>query len=259
MSKPALLIVIILLFVLVFPQFACALNETESASLYNRAGALYREGKFREALELYEQLIGEGITNSDLYYNASNAAYRNDSLGKAVLYLERALRLAPSDDDALSNHVFINSIKQDKEPVSDNPVAAFLARRYNAININSAALWSGFSFALAMLCATGVLIMTEWKRLTATGAAVLLGLIFMLSTGILIEKVHHRNTVVEAVIMIDNANAYSGPGIDNTHIFTVHEGTKVEIQRRQDSWNLIRLKSGAGAWIEANAMEEVDK
>ena len=99
--------------------------------------------------------------------------------------------------------------------------------------------------------------MTEWKRVTAAGAAVLFSLIFILSTGILIEKVHHRNTVVEAVIMIDNANAYSGPGIDNTHIFTVHEGTKVEIQRRQDSWNLIRLKSGAGAWIEADAMEEI--
>jgi len=257
MRKTVPLILMTLVAISVFPRIACAIDEAESASVYNQAGTLYREGKFSESLELFEQLIGKEIANPDLLYNAANAAYRLDLLGKAVLYLERALRLAPSDEDALSNLAFINSIKQDKDPVNDNPVVAFITRRYNAVNINSAALWSGLSFALAMLCATGILIMTDWKRLTAAGITAMCSVIFILSTGMLIEKVHHRNTVTEAVIMVENAQAYSGPGADNTHIFTVHEGTKVEIQRRQDAWNLIRLKSGAGAWVKADSMERI--
>ena len=234
-----------------------ALGETEAGAQYNRAGALYRDGKFRESLELYEQLLGEGIANPDLYYNAANAAYRCDSVGKTILYLERALRLDPSDTDARANLAFINSIKQDKEPSNDNPVVAFLTRHYSAININTAAIWSGISFALAMLCATGLLFTAGWKRLAVIGTVILFGLLFLLSTATLIEKVHTRNTIVEAVIMKDVVNAYSGPGEENTHIFTVHEGTKVIIERRQDTWNLIRLKSGAGGWIQADTMETI--
>jgi pentatricopeptide repeat protein len=252
-----LIIPAVIMFWVVGSGIAPAMNETESASLYNKAGALYREGKFKEALDLYEQLMGEGIVNPDLYYNASNAAYRSGSLGKAILYLERTLRLAPSDKDALSNLAFLNSIKQDREPVNDNQVVAFIVDHYNTINSNSAALWSGISFLIVMFIATGILFLSEWKRLTAIIITCMCGLTWIVSTGILIEKVHEHNTVVEAVIMVDNANAYSGPGTDNTHIFTVHEGTKVVIERHQDLWNLIRLKSGAGGWIRADTMEEI--
>ena len=257
MTKKILQLSLIISLLFPFCQPAKALTESEAASHYNQAGALFRDGKFAEALAKYEQLMDAGITHPDLYYNAGNASYRNKTIGKAVLYLERALRLDPSDADVLANLAFINSIKQDKEPVSDNPVLAFFSQHYNAVNSNSAARWSGISFALTMLCATGILFVDGWKRLTAVGAALLCCLVFLVSTGMLIEKVHERNTVVEAVILDESARAFSGPGTDNTHIFTVHEGTKVVIERSQDSWNLIRLKSGAGGWITADVMEKI--
>ena len=73
----------------------------------------------------------------------------------------------------------------------------------------------------------------------------------------LIHKIHVNNTLTEAIIMADEAHAYSGPGTDNTHIFTIHEGTKTVIERSQNSWNLIRLQSGAGGWIRADLMEKI--
>ena len=57
--------------------------------------------------------------------------------------------------------------------------------------------------------------------------------------------------------MADEASAYSGPDIDNIHIFTIHEGTKVVIERSQDDWNLVRLMSGAGGWIRDGLMEPI--
>ncbi|MCE5251812.1 tetratricopeptide repeat protein [bacterium] len=257
MRKHLLIVPLLVLLWVIKPANVPALNEMESASKYNEAGSLYRGGKFKEALDLYEQLIGEGIVNPDLYYNASNAAYRNGALGKAILYLRRSLKLAPSDEDALTNLAFLNSIKQDKEPANDNPVVAFITGHYNTININTAALWSGISFLLAMVFATTMLFLGKLKRLTLIVVSALCGLVFFVSTGILVEKIHERDTKVEAVIMVDNANAYSGPGTDNTHIFTVHEGTTVTLERSQDEWNLVRLMSGAGGWIKAETMERI--
>ncbi len=232
-------------------------NETEAAELYNKAGTSYQNGQFQEALIIYEQLIGNGITNPDLYYNASNAAYRSESLGKAILYLERALKLAPSDPDAIANLTYLNSIKKDKEPLNDNIILAFLSRRYDEINVNSLALWSGISFAVAMLLATMILFLNDWKKTTLIGFLIFSAIVFILSTGLFIHKIQRRATVIEAIIMKDEAKAYSGPDEENTHIFTINEGTKVVIERYQGSWNLIRLKSGAGGWIQSYYMEKI--
>jgi len=242
---------------LIFVSESHAVDKLESAEKYNRAGSLYREGNFVEALLMYEELIHQGIVNPDLYYNASNAAYRSGSTGKAILYLERAIKLAPSDRDALDNLRYLNSIKKDNEPSNSNIVLAFLARRYNNVNVNHAAVWSAVSFALAMFAGIGALFSISWKRLAFAGVSILIGVIFLVSTGIFVEKVHYNITEVEAVIMSEEANAYSGPGVENTHIFTIHEGTKVIIERSQNSWNLIRLISGAGGWIKSDHMERI--
>ncbi len=259
MRKYFLLMPILIFSIIVFNihNIYAAYSEIEAADLYNRAGTLYQNSKFGETLGIYEELIENGITNPDLYYNASNAAYRSGSPGKAILYLERSLKLAPSDPDAISNLTYLNLLKKDKEPLDGNIVMAFFLRLYNSIDINSAALWSGMSFALAMLLATGALFLKNWKRTTLIGISLFCVLAFIISTGLFTHKIHKNNTVVEAIIMIDEAEAYSGPGKENTHIFTINEGTKVVIDRGQNSWNLIRLKSGAGGWVHSDCMEKI--
>ena len=250
---------VVLLTFAVSAAHAAVPGEAGSAARYNQAGALYREGKFREALDIYESLIKAGIRNPDLYYNAANAAYRSHLTGRAVLYLERSLRLSPSDSDARANLEFINSQKQDKESPGGNAVTVFLALWYEAITVNAAAAWSGIGFALMMLCATGALFVFGWKRAVLLGAAAVFCFVFAASTGILIQKTHHASATVEAVVMTPEVNAFSGPGTDNTHIFTIHEGTKVAVERRQDSWWLIRLKSGVGGWVAADSLETIER
>lgn len=249
--------IVCIIFIFLSPSAYCALHDTECATIYNTAGTLYREGHFHEALALYDSLITQEIKDPDLLYNASNAAYRTGSLGRAILYLERSLNLAPSDRDARDNLAFLNNQKQDKDMVHSNVIISFISQRYNALNVNDIALLSGISFTLALICWTLFLFVQRWKRMLSIIIAGLACFVFLISTSILIEKIYYNATVVEAVITSGEANAYSGPGKENTHIFTLHEGTKVVIERSQDSWNLIRLQSGAGGWIKADSMERI--
>jgi hypothetical protein len=241
----------------ILPNAHAASFGTESAALYNRAGDLYRQGKFREALDIYEQLIKRNIKDPDLYYNASNAAWRLNLTGKSVLYLERSLKLDPSDRDALANLAFINSRKQDKETPPMNAVTAFLENSYEQININSAALWSGLAFALMMLFSIGLIFFGGWFRFALITAISVCGFLFLASTAVLVDKVHHDSTETKAVIMAGEVDVYSGPGAENIHIFTIHEGTKVLIERSQNSWDLIRLKSGVGGWMAADSLQAI--
>lgn len=259
MKRTLDIIVYAVAFMGVLTLFATGYAEASSdaASRYNQAGALYRDGKFREALDAYESLVVAGVKNPDLFFNAANAAYRLNMIGKAVLYTERALRLAPSDKDALANLEFLNSRKQDKDPSPGNAVTAFFERRYKAINTNSVAVWSSAAFALMMIALVGVLFATGWKRNTIFAVAGVCGIVFVFSTIILVAKVRSAAQTVEAVIMKPEINAYSGPGDDNTHIFTVHEGTKATVERTQGGWALIRLGSGVGGWVMADGFERI--
>ncbi len=238
-------------------SFTAPLPEAEAAARYNAAGDLYRDGRFGEALEAYEAIIAAGVRNPDLYYNAANAAFRSNLIGKSVLYLERALRLAPSDRDILANLAFVNTRKQDRDPSESNAVLAFLERRYAAVTENAAAVWSGLGFAFMMFFGAGILFLNGWKRNLLAGCAVLCGLVSLGATGMLVQKIRYAATASEAVVMTGELHAYSGPGDDNTLIFTMHEGTKVFVERSQDSWVLVRTKSGIGGWIESKDLEKI--
>ena len=67
-----------------------------SDSLFQSANLLYQEGKYEKALEDYRQISESGLESADLYYNMGNAAYRSNSIGYAILYYEKALKMEPT-------------------------------------------------------------------------------------------------------------------------------------------------------------------
>ena len=70
---------------------------------FDDANALYDAGKFGEAKQTYERLVGHGEWSANLFYNLGNAAYRSSAPGKAVLNYERALALDGSHAEARAN------------------------------------------------------------------------------------------------------------------------------------------------------------
>ena len=70
-------------------------------------------------------------------------------------------------------------------------------------------------------------------------------------------KIHARVFVHEAIAMAREIDAHSGPGAEHTMIFTIHEGTKVTIERQSGDWRLIRLRNGMGGWIPASTIQVI--
>ena len=67
----------------------------------------------------------------------------------------------------------------------------------------------------------------------------------------------HQHSIPKAIILVDEAIGRSGPGPDFLQVFALHEGTKVEIERVEGRWLLVRLRSGLGGWVEARALERI--
>ena len=51
-----------------------------------------------------------------------------------------------------------------------------------------------------------------------------------------------------------HAGGQSGPGEDNTTLFTVHEGLKVRLRDQQGSWWHVSLDNGLNGWLPSDSL-----
>jgi tetratricopeptide (TPR) repeat protein len=79
----------------------------------------YKAAEFKEAAASFEAIAAAGVVNPDLFYNIGNAYLKAHDLGNAILWYERAKRLAPEDPDLLFNLAHADSLVTDK---IDSPV-----------------------------------------------------------------------------------------------------------------------------------------
>ncbi|MDE2998058.1 MAG: tetratricopeptide repeat protein [Gemmatimonadota bacterium] len=238
---------------LLFPVAACGAGT--GASIYNEANALYGRGEFREAADRYEEVVSRGVRNGYVFFNLGNAYFKAGETGQAILAYERALRLMPGDEDVLANLRFVNAVKVDRSP-DDTPnlVTRTLASGYRLLSADVLAV-SG-SVCLFLAAAAGVFrLLARSRRALWIGLLVLAGMGLCGSGALLTYRIYSENTVSEAIVIAHEARGRSGPGDDYLLVFTIHEGTKVTIERVDERWYLVRLPNGIGGWLPGNSLE----
>jgi tetratricopeptide (TPR) repeat protein len=223
-----------------------AWGQSAAAGLYNQGNALYREGDFEAALELYLR-AAESSEDARLFYNLGNAAYKTGRLGQAILWYERALRLAPRDADIQANLVYARLAKLDREEPGPNDVLGdFLYGVY---------LWPALNHLSLLLVVglAGVFGLGLWRLLRPSwggwiGGIALAALLSLVAGGWLAARIQNDQRL-EAVVLAGATTARSGPEMAKTALFELHEGTKVKVDRQEGDWVLVRLPNGLGGWL----------
>lgn len=241
-----------ILLLLLLPAAAAA--ESAAVGLYNQANALYQEGRFDEARHHYRQAAAAGVHDGRLCYNLGNACFKAGDLGLAIVWYERALRLAPRDEDALANLRYANALKQDREPEESNLAWRLFSGVFFWTSMDelctSLGLLALLLFGLAVRQLRSDAPVSGGTLIALTACVTVLTLNGMLLGG----RIYHRATVTEAVVVVAEDTARSGPDAAQTTVFVVHEGTKVRVVRAAGSWRLVRLANGLGGWLPENAL-----
>ena len=225
--------------------------------LFSQANAQYAEGNYAEAAAQYEQVIAEQ-PSAEAYYNLGNAYFKQGELAQAILAYERALRIEPSYKDAKHNLLFAQSrIVDNIEDTQSFFLSNWLKAIRNALNQQT---WMILSIAL-FICMLIVFFLfafsqTVWVRKTAfytSLVALLISLVACINAG----SLHHRDTKrAEAIITQGIVNAKSSPDRSGTDLFTVHEGTKVEITETIGDWCCIHVGNYIG-WMPLAHLERI--
>jgi tetratricopeptide (TPR) repeat protein len=228
-------------------------------SLYHNGNALYEEGKYEEALGIYHQLVQEGKESADLYYNMGNAAYRSNSIGYAVLYYEKALKLEPTHEDAANNLEFVSRYRLDAFEEVPRLFLGTWIRGF--VHILPERSWSILALLFFLLVLTGMVVYLFARRiaLKKTGfvgawvALLLFGLAFS-SAASRHRKIVHPDT---GIILAPSIVVRSSPSESGTELFILHEGTKVELSEGVSGWQNIRVIDGREGWILADDVDSI--
>lgn len=235
-------------------------TATAQEALFNEGNRLYQEGDFRGAADRYAAVLEGGYESSALYYNLGNAHFRLGEMAEAVLNYERAARLDPGDEDVRANLTLVGQMLQDRiEPLP----------RFWMLSVFDwwmALMPRGRLEAAAAACygvlgVAAVFIVLGWPRgwgatvrraayAGAAGTVILGGTLLVRETGI--------GQPEEAVVMAPEARVLSAPSEDGgLTVFTLHEGTKVRIDRRAGEWAEVVLADGKVGWLRLTLLEVI--
>ncbi len=224
--------------------------------LWDKANAAYTDGRWQDAADGYEMIASLGLESPQLYYNAGNAWFKTENLGKAILNYERALKLDPSFSDARYNLEFASSRTQDRIEAVPEFILKTWTRKFCYI-LDSDAWAVIFLVFLALVCAAVLLFLLAptvgWKRTGFISAIV--GII--LGGTALGFSLHQRNDYFlsdEAIVMKPVISTKSSP--DGTmDLFILHEGTKVRILDTVGEWVDIEISDGRQGWVRTSEIE----
>jgi len=223
-------------------------------TLLSRAAAAYGEGRFAGAADIYETIAREYGVSAQLYYNWGNACYKSGNIAPAILYYERALRLAPGDKDIRFNLELARSAVVDKvDPLGE----FFFSRWYRYLReLLPSNLWAWLSLAFFWLFLLCVILFffakkRSMKKLSFTVGVI--SIVIAIFTLLYAGQLYHRdNDGGEAVVFSPTVTVKSSPDQSGTDLFLLHEGTKVRVRSRLGEWSEIELVDGNVGWLETD-------
>lgn len=251
---------LLFLCVLLLPNNPCFSRSPEAGSLeekFMEGNRHYENKEFVKAAACYEQIIQDHrIRNADLYYNLGNAYMKLNKLGQAIYYYHKALKVRENDPEIRENLAYAERLRVDKiKKPEDSIYAKAFLNFQQVISVNQGTVLAVIFYLLLNVFLffriLGRPLFPPVLNRYLTGIIIIMILIFISTTGIKIFQNHHYR---EAVLLAPSLEVRSGPGSDNTALFTIHEGLKVRIRAERGEWVQIRLENGLSGWAKKDEM-----
>ncbi|HEY3452896.1 MAG TPA: SH3 domain-containing protein [Myxococcales bacterium] len=242
-------------------QVAKVLTPAEAQAAFRVANDACLKDDLQACIEGYEKLLEAGYAGADLEFNLGTAFLKQGRAGPAVLHLERALRLDPSDPDARANLDRAQRLRVDKlvgtpeETGGEEPLASRVVSHTHG---------DRWALAFLLLWTLGGLALLGQRLLATAGrrALALVGGLLLVTASVpcgVVTAFHSyvRECAHDAVVVAPSLPVREGPRDTYKSTFEVHEGLKVRVLDQEGGFCRIRLSNGLQGWVPASGVTEI--
>ena len=239
--------------------FLTIVGFSQGEEAFQRGNSLYNQEKYQEAIDAYTTILNSKQESAALYYNLANAYYKLGNIGSSIYYYEKALQLAPNDEDVANNLAFAKNATIDS--IDTIPQGFISKTLQNMSTIFSSDGWAWFAILTIIsfvLCFIGYYYVNRslQKRVLFMSAIICIVCSFM---GIALGFKHYNDikNYHFAIIFAKETTVKSEPNLRSEAVFELHEGTKVAVLETVNNWKKIKLSDGKIGWIPKVDLKEL--
>lgn len=225
---------------------------------FAKANDLYKKGDYQQAAALYENILkGDQVVASELYFNLGNCYYKLNEVAPSIFNYEMALLVDPLNQAAANNLKIAQKLTLDRI----EPLPKSLGDRIDASLLGKLHFehWGILSIVFSILASLLFILfyfadISTRKRLYFIGACLST---LLLGTSLLISFQQYNKTTQTktAIVYTQEVSVKNGPTADSEVIFTLHEGTKVQLLDTVDDWKKIKLVDGKTGWLKSKTIK----
>ncbi len=229
--------------------------ERSAAEVHNfeqsfaQANTAYRDGNYKEALSVYQNLAKQ-MQEADIFYNLGNAAFKTKELGLAITSYERARRLDPRNPDILENLKLAKSLVEyrveDKRSWYHQKTVELLESvRFEEL--------LAVSLSVYLILAVLVLVRIAWRQQPVlTDFSVLILWVFLIVSIPTAAKFYKMKFQQKAIVTSAQVNARFAPSDRDKVAFRLTEGISADVEDQVGDWYRIALVSGDTGWVQGS-------
>lgn len=230
-----------------------------SNKTFEYGNEMYNAQHYNKAIEAFEELINSGIEDPVVYYNLGNCYFKIQKFPSAILNYEKALKLDPSNEDAIYNLSLSKGQIIDK--IEELPRFWLSKMLDNISGLMHSNTWAKVINACLILCLIWIAVFIFSDRVLVKKIGVLLAALLLLSAfigyGLGNRQFLKDSTQRFAIVFQENVYIKNAPSQQSSDAFILHEGTKVEILDKVGQWLNIKIADGKIGWIKAEGIRAI--
>ena len=229
---------------------------------FKEASNAYAGKDFAKASQLYQSLADSGYESANLFYNLGCSYYKLNQTADAILYLEKAKKIEPGNDDIDFNLRLANLRVADK--IETLPELSLVKKTKELLAAHSSRAWGYvaiFFLWLALVFLTVFLFVKQGvaKRITFFVGAV--SFVLSITTfGFAWGQASREQSSRYAIVYATNTYIKSAPDKASLDLFILREGVKVELLENSGDWEKIKVPDAKGdkvGWIPKEMVREI--
>jgi tetratricopeptide (TPR) repeat protein len=238
-------------YIIIVFGFLASFTWSQNNELFEKANALYNDGKYQEAIDTYEQILKSDAHSAELYFNLANAHYKLNHIAPSIYNYEKALLLNPNDKEIANNLNFAQNMTIDA--IQKVPEVGFSRLLKNLVNKAEADTW-------AVIAVIGVVLFTllflmyhfayasTHKRIAFVASLLSLPLAcFSVAMAFQKSRLDKKNN--PAIVFTQESRVKTDPNKLSEELFRLHEGTKVQVLESYNNWHKIQLSDNTTGWL----------
>ena len=229
----------------------CFTGATQNQALFDRATTAYNEGDYKKAVENYLEILENGKHSAELYFNLGNSYYKLNEIAPSIYYYEKALLLRPNDGEIKNNLAYSQNMTLDA--IEQMPETGLSKIKKSTTGFLSFDQWARVAVVFLILFVL-LYIAFYYFRYSSRKRIAFIASIVSLAVAIVsvvFAFIQYGDFKADrpAIVFSDEAIIKSEPNERRREVFTLHEGTKVNVLEELNNYHKIQIADGKTGWV----------